>query len=243
MNNQEAKFFLRARRPDGRDAADPLFAEALAQAARDPSLAAWLDREQSFDAAIASKLRTVQPPADWRATVLAGVHASRRRRSWWRQSGLAALAASVVLAAGITFFSKNSRPEFAEFTRVAMSDSSDMSAHGRHGPGVGALQIRLSQPATRLLAGAGLDLATLKAAGCRSLRVGGRDVFEVCFERKGLGEFHLYVAARNDVTRNPGDENAVFVEKGRLASASWSDARHVYSLVTDAGTTALRQIL
>ena len=32
MNNQEARFILGAYRPDGRDASEPRFAEALAQA-------------------------------------------------------------------------------------------------------------------------------------------------------------------------------------------------------------------
>src|SRR5258706_136048 len=39
MNNQEAKLILQAYRCGGQDASDPLFAEALEQARRDPELA------------------------------------------------------------------------------------------------------------------------------------------------------------------------------------------------------------
>ena len=41
MTNERAKFVLGAYRPNGADAKDPMFAEALEQAKRDPNLAAW----------------------------------------------------------------------------------------------------------------------------------------------------------------------------------------------------------
>ncbi|MBC8040705.1 MAG: hypothetical protein H7Y06_09195, partial [Opitutaceae bacterium] len=72
MNTNEAKFILRARRPDGRDDADPRFQEALEQARRDPALAAWMAREQAFDEAVAARLRAVEPPAGLRDAILAG---------------------------------------------------------------------------------------------------------------------------------------------------------------------------
>ncbi|MGH7997549.1 MAG: hypothetical protein ACREFX_14475, partial [Opitutaceae bacterium] len=85
MNNDEAKFILGGYRPGGRDAGDAAFAEALDQARRDPSLAAWLERSQAFDRAISERLKTVAPPADLRQAILAGGRLSRgsrpRRRS------------------------------------------------------------------------------------------------------------------------------------------------------------------
>ena len=71
MNNNEAKFILRAYRPSGRDAADPAFNSALAQAKSDPALGAWLVREQAFDALITKKLRAIVPPPDLREAILA----------------------------------------------------------------------------------------------------------------------------------------------------------------------------
>ena len=50
MNNQEAKLILQAYRPGGRDTFDPLFAEALEQARRDPELQKWFaERKQALD--------------------------------------------------------------------------------------------------------------------------------------------------------------------------------------------------
>ena len=77
MNNEQAKFVLGARRPGERDAGDPVFAEALKQAAGDPRLRAWHEREQAFDVALADRLRTAQPPAGLREAILAGARAGR----------------------------------------------------------------------------------------------------------------------------------------------------------------------
>ena len=54
MNNDTAKEILSAYRPDGQDAADPCFKEALEQAQRDPDLRAWFERERLRDQAMAS---------------------------------------------------------------------------------------------------------------------------------------------------------------------------------------------
>ena len=72
MTTQEAKFLLSAYRPDGRDAADPFFAEALAQARSDPELAAWFAREQAMDARISERLGGIVPPQALRESILAG---------------------------------------------------------------------------------------------------------------------------------------------------------------------------
>ena len=78
--NDQAKLLLSAYRPGGADATDPAFAEALAQAGRDPQLRAWLEESQRFDEAIAGKLRSVEVPANLRATILAGAKFSQPLR-------------------------------------------------------------------------------------------------------------------------------------------------------------------
>lgn len=96
MNSQQAKFLLQGYRPGGGDADDALFREALNQVAHDPALAAWFERERSFDAKISEGLREVAPPAELRDFILAGGQAtktasSRHRR--WRRAGLIKIAA------------------------------------------------------------------------------------------------------------------------------------------------------
>ena len=84
MNNQEAKFILSGYRPNGGDAGDEMFGDALRQAQQDPALAAWFAREQAYDRAVAARLAEIAPPAELRADILAGVRASKRspRRRW-----------------------------------------------------------------------------------------------------------------------------------------------------------------
>ena len=62
ITNEAAKFVLNAYRPNGADAQDPVFRDALEQAACDPDLAAWFKEQRSFDSLIAGKLAEFQPP-------------------------------------------------------------------------------------------------------------------------------------------------------------------------------------
>lgn len=123
MNNDEAKFILRAYRPDGQDAADPQFAEALEQARRDPGLARWLAEETGLDAAIAKKMNSLPVPADLKASILAGRKiVPLRLVPWWRRSLHPAATAAALAAtlATIGYLALHEPPEpkadFACFT-------------------------------------------------------------------------------------------------------------------------------
>src|SRR5437016_2707115 len=74
MTNERAKLLLSAYRHNGADAQDPFFREALEQATRDPELASWLTKQRSFDALIAEKLNSIQPPSSLRSAILDGIH-------------------------------------------------------------------------------------------------------------------------------------------------------------------------
>ena len=238
MNTTEAKFILRARRPDGRDDADPRFSEALEQARRDLALAGWMAREQAFDTTVAEKLRVVQPPAGLREAILAGARMSRPV-SFWRRPQVLALAACVAIIMGLALAWPTLRPA-ADTERLALGVMTEMSSPAHHPivvGGRGALRVALADPNTRLAAGLPFDFTQLKADGCRSLHIGGREVLEVCFERGG--EFHLYIAKRGDFR---GDGEPIFRERGTLASVAWTDARHAYVLVTGEGAAALRNV-
>ncbi len=133
MNNDEAKFILRAYRPGGPDAADPQFAEALAQARRDPELAQWLAEQTALDAAIGTKLQTVPVPADLKASILAGRKVVPLPATpWWRiRIHPAATAAALAVTLGLIGFlavhePPEPRPDFASFTQ----DLTDYLAKG-----------------------------------------------------------------------------------------------------------------
>ena len=71
MDKEQARFILRSFRPDGADAGDPDFAEALKLAMENRELGEWLASERAFDAAFASALVTVDLPELLREDILA----------------------------------------------------------------------------------------------------------------------------------------------------------------------------
>ncbi|WP_035611593.1 hypothetical protein [Haloferula sp. BvORR071] len=77
MDKEEARFILRCFRPDGADAENPDFAEALAWAAKDRELGDWLAHERSSDAGFANALNAVTIPLSLREEILAGLAAER----------------------------------------------------------------------------------------------------------------------------------------------------------------------
>lgn len=74
MDKERVKLLLRCFRPDGADAGDADFADALNAAASDRDLGEWLAYERAFDSAFAKALSSVSPPADLREKIL---HASK----------------------------------------------------------------------------------------------------------------------------------------------------------------------
>lgn len=252
MNNHDAKFLLQAYRPCGDDSADPEMALALQQAARDPQLGDWLAKERAFDGVVAEKLRAVTPPAGLREAILAGGRASgasrvvRTNKAWWRaaQAQWMGLAAALVLVAATAFIVL---PRAAAPGLDALAQTALREMHGAHGEptmaqDAGAFGSWLQNPATRLAAGLPLELSRVKTGGCRVLKVGGREVFEVCFLRDG-GEYHFYVGRREDF-KIPADGAApMLVAQGGMATVTWADARHVYVLAGEGDGTALKALL
>jgi hypothetical protein len=76
MDRDEAKNILQLCRPGNEsDRNDPLIAAALALLDTDAELRTWFDAQQAFDATIAAELETIDPPADLKAAILAGMRA------------------------------------------------------------------------------------------------------------------------------------------------------------------------
>lgn len=240
MDNEEAKFILRAYRPGGADAGNPTFTEALEQARRDPDLGKWLEREQALDRAVAQKLRAVTPPAGLRETLLTGGRVSRTPRLWWQQSSWIGLAASVALILGLSVGWPQLRARNL-VTNVSVSAMDDVlhGQHGSTGEPAGQLQAFLSEP-THHLASVPLpiDPEKLRATGCRTLSLAGHEVLELCFVRSGK-EYHLYVmTAKEPLPRSPRIE-----ERPGAAAVAWSDQRYGYVLATPDGAAALQAVL
>lgn len=244
MKNEEAKFILSAYRPNGQDANDPTFREALEQVRKDPALAKWFEFEQKFDRAMTAKLGSVVPPEGLRAAILAGSRVSEETtRAWWRQPKWLALAASVLVLLSVgTLAVWPARVDAQELAKFALKDTAH-EGHSGHGDANEALQEQLSNPAIPLGQGVKVDFANLKATGCRTIKLEGRELLEVCFKRNGKW-FHCYIGRRADFPKAcrlgaPPE----FTSSDRLCSASWSDAEHVYVLVGSAGLEAVKHLL
>ena len=71
MDKEQARFVLRSFRPDGADAGDPDFAEALKRAVENRELGEWLADERAFDAEFAMALGAVDLPGQLREDIFA----------------------------------------------------------------------------------------------------------------------------------------------------------------------------
>ncbi len=77
MDKEQARFILRSFRPDGADAEDPDFTEALKLATENRDLGEWLASERAFDASFAEALGTVDLPETLREDIMACLAAER----------------------------------------------------------------------------------------------------------------------------------------------------------------------
>jgi hypothetical protein len=199
-----------------------------------------MEREQAFDLAVTEKLRALQPPAGLREAILAGSRMSRPK-PFWRRAQTLAWAASLAIIFGLTatwmVFSPSENTELIAvdvMQEVASTDHAEAMPRAE-----GVLLTFLNDSSMRLAAGIPFDFNQLKANGCRSLRLGDREMVEVCFERNGSW-FHLYVGKRAEFRSAAGP---LFHERDSLASVTWTDSRHTYVLVGGEGTDALSNLL
>ncbi|MFT3782299.1 MAG: hypothetical protein QM790_09810 [Nibricoccus sp.] len=242
MDNEEAKFILKAYRPNGSDAGDPRFVEALSQAERDPELRSWFEREQARDKAVATQLKSIPVPAGLRESILAGSKLSVAQRPWWRHPAYIGLAASFVIVCSLAVFRKTrgDAMDWSALTATVIDDASHPERHGSHGDAVKRAVALLSNPSTRLSAPMPINVGELKSNGCRTLSVNGHQVAEICFERNG-GEFHLYVMERPAKTSVPAAPQ--FVTSNGVHSVLWTDPNHVYVMASKLDENALKALL
>lgn len=234
MNNQDAKFYLSAYRPGGADAGHPAMAEALDQARRDPSLGAWFEREQAHDAAVSEKLQSVQPPANLRATILAGARLSQAKRAGWQWPHWIGLAAALVLLATVSALlwrpaaTLNGQGRMADLADYALRDLLSGEHQGNQPRAQSALAKRLIESPPRLATGLAMTPAELRDQGCHTFTIAGREVLEICFQRDQ--NYHLYLVRRSDTKIDIDDEHPMLMTKRGEAALTWADSRYVYVL-------------
>ncbi|MBP6507191.1 MAG: hypothetical protein KA257_06465 [Opitutaceae bacterium] len=243
MNNDEAKFILRAYRPGGRDAGDATFAAVLEQARRDPALGAWFAREQAHDTAVAAKVRELAPPAGLREAILAGGRVSAAPKRRWRQPAWLALAASVAVVLGVLATWPDSRAEAApvQLAEFALNDMVH-GTHGGHGEASSTLHRWLSAKDNRIAGALPINFDQLRRTGCRTLSYDGREMLEMCFARNGT-MFHLYVVREKAAKTGGEAAEPMLLAQAGGAAAVWSDGRFQYALVGPGATAELQRLI
>jgi len=244
MNNDEARFILRAYRPGGLDAKDPMFATALQQAKHDPILNTWFEREQSYDMVLAAKFREIMPPGDLRDRILAGGRVSQKpSRSSRRLFNWLALAASVAVIFTLSEVWQGRRVEAAQvaYAQFAVDDTKN----GHHLPAQGEVQknmlAMLAQSNTKLPGSLPLTMEEMKSNGCRTVKFAGRDAVELCFSRDGTW-YHLYVTSRGALPRSLLKKSSALLTINETVVAVWSDRNYDYAVVSPEGIDALKHL-
>ena len=200
MKNQDAQFILSGYRPGGQDASDPLFAEPLEQAKRDPVLGKWLAEQQAHAAAISEKLKEVEPTPHLRQAVLAGSQLAQPTPRVRRYSpALVGIAAAVaLLLAGIATVMPAKTPVDVERPAAFAIKDAQTVPHGRAlGSAANDLKGLLELDGVCLATGLHFDFETLRTTGCRTLTSDGHEMVELCFRRNG-DFYHLYIVKRAD---------------------------------------------
>jgi hypothetical protein len=247
MNKQEAKFILGVYRPNGLDAGDATFNDALALAEKDPELRAWFSAQSRFDNAVTGKLKEVVPPPGLREAILAGGRVSAvRAKSAWRTTTIwlaAAAAIALVASVAVKFRSGSGRPNGVELAAFALDDLANHDKqHIGSPPGSDAVVAQLTNARVPLMRGLDVNLDALRKEHCRIVRVDGKEVFELCFKREGSW-YHVYIGHRRDFAPGSIDPRAAMTVQGQFAATAWADAEHVYAVVTRDGPEALQRLI
>lgn len=247
MNRDEAKYLLSAYRPDGQDASDPQFREALELLKIDPELAHWFAEERALDRAIAAKLAAFPVPPQLKHQLLAARKIVRPAASWWqRPAWITAAAAAVTLALALLALSWPAarRAQLADFRAylgaVAAGHAGDLERI-RDLPAVRQWLGEHGAPDDFVLPA---GLAGLPSLGCRVLEWNGHPVAFVCFELPNQERVHLFVLDRQALPGAPSESTPdVAALRGDINALWWADARRVYVLAGPQSDAELRRLL
>jgi hypothetical protein len=198
ITNESAKFVLNVYRPNGADAQDPFFRQALEQAVRDPELGAWFKEQRSFDSLIAEKLGTVQPPVTLHAAILAGVE-NRPPAPRFKIRHLLTLAAVMILSAmmlipwAIESGSSNRLVEQYEKVNLTMLNSTPLLKLDLVTTDFARTQEYLAEMKAPCIPDLPSPLLDLPTAGCKTFRWKGTEFSLTCFRLPSGEVLHVFV--------------------------------------------------
>lgn len=247
MDNEKAKLILQAYRPNGADASDPLFAEALDQAQRDPELKQWFEQQRRFDAAISRQLAHVAAPKSLLPIILSGAPKHPMdipRRRWFYHMAWAASILFLVTLTGLWLnrFSPSPTVDFVSYrqdmTRF-LSRFYTLEQETRGWPGMKSwLRGQFASETLAIPRG----LLESNGLGCRTIKWNGRLPVLACFKKDGQ-IVHLFILPASDLPDRPAAGSTEWRQLGRWTTASWQDGGMLYLAATRAKASFLSQLL
>ncbi len=245
MDKQEAMIRLQAMRPNGADALDPAFAEALALVEADPELKTWWERQQAFDRAVAARFAAVPVPTELREAILAQANVAALRPQP-RLLGWLAIAASVAILCVAGTFLHTSRYgplEADDYTHTVLPmlhhDAPDLAMLTPDHDKIAAWLKSQHSPVGTLPD----KMTTLATVGCQKFDVHGHAVSLICFTMPQGGLAHLFVSDEQMVS-DPGPIGVPkFDNIDEWSTASWTDGKMFYVLASRGGNDAVKQLL
>ncbi len=250
MNNNEAKEILSAYRPGGGDAADPIFREALEQARRDPELDAWFKAEREHDAAFARAIQSLPVPRDGKQSLLALARVEPRHKRSFRPTWSVAIAAGILLALGLAFFSI----PLSQHEYESVLQQEEIGVAGLHtlanamepldfyGESILELRGWLAGRGAPAPASLPAQFATLNSIGCRVFSSETGPTFSLlCLEKDGE-LVHLFV------TEEATGAALAIADRTWLThddwnAYCWSDNEHTYVLMSRAPREQLETLV
>jgi len=245
MKNEEAKLILQAYRPGGRDAGDPMFAEALEQARRDPELQKWLAQEQALDSLLQARLQKAVPIPFGLKTRLLAQSKAVRPVAWWRipfwQATVAVLVIMATLA--VLWLKPTNQFQFADLRGAMVQTSLQMDDHVSH----------LAQDMTNVRdwlktqnapSDYGLPAALRDAMlkGCKVVDWHGRKVTMLCL-KAGTSHVDLFVIDCTRFRDFRPSETVQFGNDNGLTTAVWCNGDKTYLLAGKVDESDLRKML
>jgi hypothetical protein len=198
MTNESAKFLLSAYRPNGADAGDPVFKEALEQAQRDPQLASWFRQQRDFDEIISAKLRSIEPPAGLEAAILAGLRTTSIPRypfiRWL--SIAAALVLGLMVLSQVRLNGPGKQDRFMAFYSYALADFKPDPHLDLLTANFQRTQEFIKAKGAPIAPTVPVAVAGLSTAGCKTFAWEGQPASLTCINLPGGQRLHLFVIGK-----------------------------------------------
>jgi hypothetical protein len=245
MNNQEAKLILQAYRPNGQDASDPFFAEALEQVRRDLDLEKWFTEETTLNSRIQTHLHSAIPIPPGLKSDLLALRKTVQPVPWWFQPAKLAAVALVLASLGVALLLIPQRPAQLALFRDTMARSSlQMQEHvAFESHDIASIRQWLQNKniQTNFDFPTALQAGTGTAQGCRVVDWNGHQATMICFIVNGK-HMDLFVMDRAGLPDFPENDAPQYASANGLMTAMWTDGGKVY-LLTGGSETALQTIL